>query len=126
MKTCPKCYATHQDTVLTCDCGQDLGAIDANTEAGGAHTHAALFAGKEDYDLYRRIGSLLSILAWLALALSVGWAILCLATQQLLSALGMVFYGLVSFCCLYAMSRTITILLEIRQMLLAQQEDAGH
>ena len=34
MKVCPECYEAHPDTVLTCDCGRDLGGVRADGREG--------------------------------------------------------------------------------------------
>jgi hypothetical protein len=80
---------------------------------------------REDYGLYHLIGICLYYLAFLSLALAGSAAIVFLVIGRFLWVLWTLLGGFLHFCCLYAMSRTIVILLEVRDLIAAQQGETN-
>jgi len=112
MKRCPKCNTNHEDSVLTCDCGEDLSSVNKIIKSSTIYTKKNVV---NNYPTLMFISSLFRILAVIIFIIVIGIVIFEFLNHSisLLNSVLYIIIILISSTSLFAMSELIQLFINI-------------
>ena len=119
MKRCPKCGRTHEDAVISCDCGQNL----SNEQKVEKHySSSSSYNYEYKYPALISISKILKFIAYVVLLVSIGFLIYGLTlldnydkSQAIAVIVSSIVGGFIGFILILAYSELIAVFLDIEE-----------